>query len=266
MRWVWGVLLGAALWLSAPAVASAAQSLAVTSPTGFPAGGDPSYTTTINLDTSAGTPGKLTLQLAPGVLTSVSANPSCVKGAAQHTSACQIGTGTATLTAALPISLNAYLVPPPTSADLVGIDLVPGVGPVTHAGAQLTQTASGAVSAVVHLDLSSLGALASLLTKMTLTVNGTLNGKPFNRMPTKCAPGSSELTVAYASKSETTAASPDFAPTGCTALPYHPTLTGTAVKDAHDDGVAVTTTVNQGADEAASASTMLLLPWPTLAP
>jgi hypothetical protein len=119
---------------------------------------------------------------------------------------------------------------------------------------------------VLHLDLASLGAVAPLLTKMTLTVNGTLNGKPFNRMPTNCSPGSSTLTIAYASKTETTTASPDFKPTGCSALPYHPALSGTATKDAHDGGAAVSTTVTQGADEAASASTSLLLPWPTLAP
>lgn len=270
MRRVWGVLLGTALGVSlalaGPSVASAAQSFAVTSPTGFPAGGDPTYTTTINLDTSAGTPGKVSIQLAPGVLASVSANPSCVQGAAQHTSACQIGTGSASLMSALPISLTAYLVPPPTSSDLVGIDLVPSAGPVTHIGAQLSQTASGAVATVLHLDLSSLGGLASLLTKMSLTVNGTLDGKPFNRMPTNCSPGSSTLTITYASKTETSTGSPDFKPTGCSALPYHPSLSGTATKDAHDGGAAVSTTVTQGADEAASAATTLLLPWPTLAP
>jgi hypothetical protein len=258
-------VLAVALALAGPAVASAAQSFAVSSPTGFPAGGDPTYTTTINLDTSAGAPGKVSIQLAPGVLASVSANPSCVQGAPQHTSACQIGTGSAAVLGALPISLTAYLVPPPTSSDLVGIDLVPGAGPVTHVGAQLSQTASGAVATVLHLDLSTLGALASLLTKMTLTVNGTLNGKPFNRMPTNCSPGSSTLTITYASKTETSTASPDFTPTGCSALPFHPTLSGTAIKDAKDDGTAVSTTVTQGADEAASASTTLLLPWPTLA-
>jgi hypothetical protein len=269
----WGYVLAAIvaaiMSFAAPGAASAAQSLAVSSPTGFPAGGHPSYTTTITLDGSAGAPGKLTLQLAPGVLASVSANPHCVTGAPQYTSACQIGSGTASVLApALPISLTAYLVPPPSSADLVGIDLVTSVpsAPVTHAGAQLAQISPSQVATVLSLDLSSLGTLASALTQMTLTVNGTLGGKPFTRMPTDCSPGSSTLTIAYASKTETTKASPDFAPSGCASLPYHPALTGTAVKDTKDIGAAVSTTVTQGADEAASASTSLLLPWPMLSP
>ncbi len=261
---------------AAPAVASAAQSLAVTSPTGFPAGGDPTYSTTINLDTSAGAPGKMTIALQPGALASVAANPSCAAGSPQYTSACQIGTGSASV--GLPllplslslVSLNAYLVPPPSSADLVGIDLVPqpnvSLIPVTHLGGQLVQTASGNVQTVLSTDLSSLGASGGFVQQMSLTINGTLNGKPFTRMPTNCSPGSTTLTIAYANKSETTTASPDFKPTGCASLPFAPKVSGTAVKDANDAGAAVTTTVTQAANEAASASTQLDLPWPTLAP
>ncbi len=101
---------------------------------------------------------------------------------------------------------------------------------------------------------------------MSLTINGTLGGKPFTRMPTNCHPGASSVMIVYAKRTETTAASPDFAPTGCASLPFAPKLSGSAVVDAHDTGVAVTTTVTQAADEAASASTQLALPWPTLAP
>ena len=171
-RVVRGVAVVTALMCVVPALASAAQSLGVTSAHGFPAGGDPSYTTTINLDTSAGAPGKVTIALAPGALASVAANPSCSKGAPQYTSACQIGTGSATVLGLVPASLNAYLVAPPASADLVGIDLVPspnlGLIPTTHIGGQLVQTASGNVQVVLGLDLSSLGSTASLLTTMSL--------------------------------------------------------------------------------------------------
>ncbi len=267
-------LVATALMCAVPSLASAAQSLAVTSGSGFPAGGHPSYTTTINLDTSAGAPGKVTIALAPGALASVAANPSCSKGAPQYTSACQIGTGSAAIIPLLPplisLPLNAYLVPPPSSGDLVGIDLVPqpnvALVPVTHAGGQLVQTASGNVQVVLGLDLSSLGPTAGLLSQMSLTINGTLNGKPFTRMPTNCSPGSSTLSIAYASKTETSTASPDFKPTGCASLPFSPTVTGTATEDANDQGAAVSTTVTQAADEAASSSTQLVLPSPMLAP
>ena len=260
-------LLAALILCATPALASAAQSFAVTSPTGFPAGGDPTYTTVINLDNSAGSPGKVGIALAPGVLASVSANPSCVQGAPNYTSTCQIGTGSATALGLLTIPLNAYLVKPPTSGDLVGIDLVTSLPKmVTHAGAALVQTGGSKVSTVLHLDLASLNGLQGVITSMSLTVDGTLQGKPFTRMPTNCSPGSSTLTVTYANKTETSTASPDFKPTGCASLPFHPKLTGSAVQDLHDAGAAVTTTVTQGADEAASSSTTLLLPWPTLAP
>jgi hypothetical protein len=48
IRTVWRLaLVVAALMCALPSLASAAQSLAVTSGSGFPAGGDPSYSTTI---------------------------------------------------------------------------------------------------------------------------------------------------------------------------------------------------------------------------
>ena len=258
------VPLAAALALTTPAVASAAQSLAVTSATGFPAGGDPSYTTTSSLDTSsAGTPSKVKIVFAAGVLASATANPSCVTGAPQHTSACQIGGGSATILG-VPVPFNAYLVKPPSSADLVGIDIVtdlPGT-PVTHAGAALVQTPAG-VQTALSLDLSSLGGEAQFLTSMSVTVHGTLNGKPFTRMPTNCSSGHSTLTVVYTKRTETTKASPDFAPKGCSSLPYAPKMSGSLVKDAHDDGVLATAVVTQAANEAASRETRLQLPFPT---
>lgn len=263
----WALALGTsfALALGAPALAAAAQSLSVTSATGqFPAGGDPTFTTTTTLDTSAGTPSSIAVSLAPGVLSSATASPTCLTGSPQYSSTCQIGDGSATV-AGLPISFNAYLVPAQSPTDIAGIDLVTSVPQtVTHAEVQLAQTSTGNVQTV--LNIADLGSFAPYISGMTLTVNGTLNGQPFNRMPSNCSPGSTMLTVVYANQTESTTASPDFAPTGCAALPYAPTLTGSAVKDATDDGVKVSTTVSQAAGEAATASTTLRLPFPTLAP
>lgn len=244
----------------APASAMAAQSLAVTSPTGFPAGGHPTYSTKISLDSAAGTPSTVTIKLAPGVLAAPSANPSCVKRT-QHTASCQIGGGSVTLLGLAPLPVTAYLAPPPNRADVVGIDVVPNVlgSPVTHAGGKLVQTASGNVQTVLNLSLSSLGPLAGLVTGMTLTVNGTLDGKPFNRMPTNCSPGHTTLTVAYAKRTESVNASPDFKPTGCAKLPYAPKAAGTARASSTVAGQVVTA-VTQKVGEAASARTVLTLP------
>src|SRR5881275_328487 len=82
--------------LLAPALAAADQSFQVSSPTGFPAGGNPSYTTTQVLDSAKmGAPGKVTITLAPGVLASLAANPSCTKTTQDTGDACKIGSGEA---------------------------------------------------------------------------------------------------------------------------------------------------------------------------
>jgi hypothetical protein len=259
--------LVAAAVLAVPGLASAKQSFMITSASGtFPAGGHPTYTTTIGLDsTSAGTPSSLAIHLMPGVLASPAANPSCVTTATPDSSACEIGTGSVSVLG-LPGAplVKAYLVPPPKPSDIVGIDLVSGGLLPIHAGAKLVQTASGNVQTVLSVPLTSLGPAAGLISSMSLTINGTLNHKPFNRMPTNCSPGHSTLTVVYASKKETSTAAPDFKPTGCKALPFAPKFSATARESAHQVGTAVTTTVTQATDEAATSALTLTLPHETL--
>lgn len=252
------VLLLGASGLVAPASALGAQSFVVTSPTGFPAGGDPTYTTSVTLDAAAGTASTIAIKLAPGVLAAPSANPSCLK-TTQHTPSCQIGTGSVTVLGA-PVSVTAYLAPPPNKADVVGIDVVPATGtPVTHAGGQIVQTKTGNVQTVLTLSLPTLAGVPLPVSAMSLTVDGTLDGKPFNRMPTRCSPGRSQLTVVYSNKTETTTASPDFKPTGCAKLPYAPRVSGTAHASRTGAGTVVTT-VTQALGQAASAKTVLTLP------
>jgi len=254
--------------LAAPAFASAAQSFKVTSSTGFPAGGDPTYTQTQVLDTGHGSPGAVRITSAPGVLASLAANPTCIR-TVQYTSACQIGSGSAGPAPGVGASLTAYLVPPPNpKTDAAGIDLTtsaPGQAP-THVAVQLVQTPSGNVQSVLNFNLAGLGPLAGALTNMSTTVNGKLNGKPFTRMPSNCnVTTHSTLTVTYADgTTETSTASPDFAPTGCGSLPFNPQVSGSLVKDAHDNGVKVVTTQTQPLGEAAGLSTTLALPWPAV--
>jgi hypothetical protein len=265
-RWIWFVALAVAL--AAPGLASAAQTFSVGSPGGsssFQANGDPSYTTSMTFDTSGSAPQKALITMSPGVLASLAANPACLQSV-QHASACEIGIGSATVLFGLPISLTAYLVPATSSSDAAGIDLVSSAS-TSHAEVQLKQNASGAISSVLDVDLASVGAVGSFITGTSLTVNGTLGGKPFVRMPSNCSPGPSSLTVTYANgKSETSAASPDFTITGCSSLPYSPKLSVVAVKDHADSGAAITTTVTQNADEASTSVQELILPFPTFGP
>lgn len=261
--------------LTVPALASAAQTFSVSNPNGgssFQAGGDASYTTTMNFDSSAGAPQTALISLSPGVLGSLAANPSCLQSV-RHTSACQIGTGTATIEIVDSVGLTAYLVPAQhPDSDVAGIDLVtngppPVGGSTTHAEIQLKQSASGAVQSVLNVNFAGAGAASNLITGSSLTISSTLNGQPFSRLPSNCSPGPSSLTVNYANgTSETTAAAPDFTITGCSSLHYDPRLSVTAVKDAHDSGVAITTTVTQAADEAATAGQALVIPFPAFGP
>jgi hypothetical protein len=255
--------------LAFPALAAAQQSFAVSTANGgapdFPAGGDPSYTTTTTLDGSAGSPGPVTITLAPGVLASLAANPSCLEST-QYTPSCQIGEGTASASGLPVVQLTAYLVPATNPSDAAGIDLISNPGnQTTHIEIALVQTSTGNVQSVLKFDLSGLGPVGQALTGMSLTVNGSLDGQPFTRMPTSCSPGHSMLSITYANgQTETSQASPDFTPTGCDSLPFNPALSGSAVKDPHDSGTEVVTTQTQGAGEAAGQSTMLILPWPAL--
>jgi hypothetical protein len=261
------VVVVVGLGLAVPALASAAQTFSVGSPGGsssFQANGDPSYTTSMTFDTSAGAPQTALITMSPGVLASLAANPACLKSV-QYTASCRIGSGSATLLLGAPLSLTAYLVPATNPNDAAGIDLVSSAS-TSHAEVQLKQNASGAVSSVLDVDLASAGTAGSLITGTSLTVNGTLGGKPFVRMPSNCSPGPSSLTVTYANgKSETSSASPDFTITGCSSLPYAPRASVVIVKDAHDPGTEVTTTVTQNADEASTSAQTLKLPFPTLA-
>jgi hypothetical protein len=264
------VALGVALAI--PALASAAQSFAVSTPNGgapdFQAGGSPSYTTTTTLDSNAGSPGNVTITLAPGVLASLAANPSCLQST-QDTPSCQIGEGTASVSGLPVVQLTAYLVPATDPSDAAGIDLISSPGnQTTHIEISLVQTSTGNVQSVLKFNLSGLGPAGQVLSSMSLTVNGMLDTQPFTRMPTNCSPGGSTLSITYSNgqtqTTETSQASPDFTPTGCDSLPFNPTLSASAVKDPDDSGAEVVTTQTQALGEAAGQSTELILPWPAL--
>jgi len=254
----WGIV--------APGLASAAQNFSITNSSGgnsFPANGNVPYTTTMNFDSGHGAAQHALITTSPGVLAALSANPSCLQ-TVQYTAACQLGQGTATLA--------GYVVPAKDPAHAVaGLDLIAGQGTptqsTTHAEIQLAQNSSGNVSAVLNVDFAGAGAASNFVTGSTLTVNKTMNGKPFTRMPSNCNPGPSSLVVTYADgTSKSTNASPDFNITGCSSLPYAPKFAAVITKDAGDDGVKIVTTITQGPEEAATAANGLTLPWPAVAP
>jgi hypothetical protein len=262
-----------------PAFASAAfkPTLTVT-PGNLQAGGDPNVTIDAKLlasGSSSDTPNVLSIALAPGLLSSAAADPSCITGTPQLTgSACKIGSGTVTATALLlptPLPVTLYLVPPKAgSGDFAGVEVtfplhsLPVVSSLDdYAGVKVTSSGTLTMAATLP-DLRSLGVY---VTELKLTLNGTQDGKPFTRMPTRCATATSRLSVTYyASTTPVTNVPGSFTPTGCRALPFAPKLTGSATRDAHDQGVKLVTTLSQAAGQAGAKTVALRAPAAALYP
>jgi hypothetical protein len=258
-----GLSATAVLCLAAPALASAANPSLTVTPSNLQAGGDPNLVTHLQLlpAGSSDSAKSIKLQLPPGLLTSLSANPSCVAGSPNRTAACQVGTGTATVTGvADPVPLTMYLVPSqaPTT-DLAGVEL-------DFNGLPFQQYVGGSVDPNGVLTLTGNNLPAVPLTSLDLTFNGTLGGKPFTRMPTSCSAATTTLTVVSTSGSNNGSGTSAFTPTGCSSLTYAPTLSGTAVRDANDGGVTVDTIISAGATDAATKSSTIKLPAGMLSP
>jgi hypothetical protein len=249
------------------------QSIAVTpcgscnpGSTGFAAGGDSSVTTDVRLDTTAGAPTNTTVQLASGWLANVEANPACLNNpSGTDPASCQVGGGTLT-TSTGSATFTAFLVKP-SAGNLAGVDIVSQLAPTPLATGQVSvkQLASGPVVADLSLPIPS---VAGFVTGVRLSLNGTLNGNPFGRMPTACSPATpTSLSVNYSTKAETSSASPDVNVSAtCHSLPFAPAFSASAVEDASDNGVAITTDIKVPAGQAATGQTVLSIPIGTFTP
>ena len=262
---------------SVPTAPSSSSVCSASTPGTFQAGGSPNLLTCAALDTTKQAAGstaqKAVVTLKPGAFASASANPTCISSyAAKDTAACLVGGG-AVVTSGGSVPFSAYLTTPTSTGDIAGVDLVvTGVGSV-HGEVSLVQSATDApVAMKLTLDLSSIpSGLAPAITGMNLYINSTLNGQPFLRMPTNCGTtAATSVAVTYgtggSATTETSSATPDITPTGCSTLPYAPKLAATVTKDASDAGVDVTTVVTQAANESANGSVQLVTPAGTISP
>ncbi len=203
------------------------------------AGGDPSLTLTSTLDSTAGTPQTVTIELAPGLLVNANANPSCLTGAPQLSSmtlgsGCYIANGTVTTALPSPFSsipFQAYIVAPPTSADLAGVDVVTSFGTLA---ATFDVRSTPTVGLNLSLPLTSFGSIDADVAGITVDQTGTLNGVQFTRLPTSCTADKSTLSVLYSGSAtpETTVNATPLAatPTGCSSLGFSPTLAATVTR------------------------------------
>ena len=236
-------LATAAAVLILPAAASAAVTPGLTvTPTTTAAGTSPA---TVDFDAtfSGGSPNDVTFALPSGLLANANLADGACLASSTPTTACQVGTGTATA-AGIPLTVSLYLVKAPDPATEVGgVALVQGSSP----SGMLLNTGVATLTTGLNVEFSNLAGDAISELNLSLT---TL------RMPTGCPTPAANVTL-------TADGASTMAPlnvTGCTSLPYAPTVTATETKDAKDKGATLLFTVTQAADEAATKSIALKLP------
>jgi hypothetical protein len=261
-----GLVTAVAAFAALPAAASAAESLSFTL-SGTQAGSNPQIAANLVFAPGANdNPKTVTLSLAPGILSNLNANPSCLAGAQQLTAACQVGTAALSYSVAgvaQPAATgNVYLVPPAAgSNNFGGLETVitsPGnTFPNQYTGATLRTTPT------VGVDLATtFGTLPPTvqITGYSNTLNPTLNSVPFTALPTSCAAATSTLNVSYQGATPAGSATGSFTPTGCSNLKYSPKLTASVARDKSDKGASIVLATTQTLGESASKTIVFTLP------
>jgi hypothetical protein len=295
------VLIASAVLVPA-AMASVSASMSLNQSAGKTAGGSENLGLNLSFTNSSGdSPKSLTLELPPGLLANAAQDGgACIKTAASGspTSACEVGTGTVTASAVLPLQVSVpnpvpilppitvtqntpvtipetvdfYLVAPPAGGDLAGLEVyAPSLGEELGSAGDIIIRPSGdsdGVGATIELTLP---------TTLTLSYEGlSFPGAPITidsidttldslRYPTTCPsaglPFISEVTGAAGGDATQTLTAP-LSVAGCPSLSYSPAYSLSAVKDSGDDHVALTTSITQGATQAPSRSIALSFPTP----
>ncbi|HZE03893.1 MAG TPA: hypothetical protein VE127_01645, partial [Solirubrobacteraceae bacterium] len=218
----------------------------------------------------------LTLQLPAGLIANAAIdNGACLKASAP-TSACQVGSGTVTATAAglpIPLTLNATfdLVAPPSPGDLAGL-VVQVDAPVTNqptplgSPAAVTLRPTGSVAGVgLNIALRNIPNTFDGLPISVQKINSTFTGM---RFPSSCPATPARLTVtadSYKDPALRTGSAP-LRITGCGSAPFAPAFQVTATRDATDTGVQIVTRVTQTAAQATTGKLALTLPQSVVEP
>ena len=207
-------------------------------------------------------PEHMSILLPPGLLANATINGGKCLTETTLDDNCQVGSGTVTAYAAglvqVPTSVTFDLVAPPVPGDLAGLA-------VNSGGTQIGATAG--ISVRPSGDPNGVGVTINFV------LPNTLNGAPIDiteinstfdqlRYPTTCPSTPAKVQVNVDSYSDTTVhnLSAPLSVTGCSALPYAPKATVTAVKDSGDRVVAITTGVTQAANESPTKNLSLSFP------
>ena len=246
-------LVTAAAALALPAVASATITPALTLNQATTAAG--TTPATVGFDAvfapNPATDGvkDVTFALPSGLLANANINGGACLLAASPTPACQVGTGTVTA-GGTGVPVTEYLVVAPSGSGAAG-----GVAVVNNATQQVVTTGAVSLSATgLNVAFTNLPAALNI-SEMNFTLTDL-------RLPTSCPATPQNVTITADSQGDSTSktASAPLNVTGCTSLPYAPTVSATETKDAKDNGATLLFTVTQAADEAATKSIALKLP------
>jgi hypothetical protein len=237
----------AAAALALPAAAAATITPALTLTQNTTVGGTSPATVDFDATFSGGSPNDVTFALPSGLLANADQAGGACLASSTPNAACQVGSGTATAAGtALPVSVYLVKAPDPTT-EVGGVALVQGSSPsgmlLSTGVATLTSTAP------IGLDVAFSNLSSDAISELNLSFT-TL------RLPTSCPSPAAKVTLT-ADTASTTAPLND---TGCTSLPYNPTVSATETKDAKDSGATLLFSVTQAADEAATKSIGLKLP------
>jgi hypothetical protein len=272
-----GIVVLAGLMGFVPAAsASVTASMSVTSSTPVAAGSNGSLGLDLKFtpSSSAGvyndSPKSVTLDLPPGVLANASIdNGNCLKTFDITDTTCQIGSGTVTAYAygaiPVPTPVNFFLVPPPAAGDLAGLAVATTQGDQVGTTNAIVIRPSGDPNGVgVTLDLSLPNSIAGQPVDIT-DISSTFSSVRFPATCPSTAANVSLSATSYNAPSTPVTASAPLAVTGCGALPYNPQYSLTAVKDAHDKAVAISTTITQTAAESPNGTVQLTFPRSSMA-
>jgi hypothetical protein len=284
----------AAVVATPAAMAAATASMSLDQSAGTSAGG--SHNLGLNLsfsDSGSDSPKDLTINLPPGLLANAAIDGgACLTTAPSSSppSACEVGSGTVSsdvvpaglLTVPVPVSVPVtfYLVKPPASSDLAGLEVYS-----SELDEQLGATgdvlirpsgSSGGVGATIkltlpdHLPASFLPPPVSTLLSGLAQISITKIASTFDslRYPTTCPSSPAKLNATVDSYDVPTlqSLSQPLSVTGCGSLSYNPSFSVSARKDSADKGVALTTNVTETAAMAPSQSVGLSFPTAVLGP
>jgi hypothetical protein len=268
------VVLAGLIGFVPAASASVTASMSVTSPTPAAAGSngnlglDLKFTPSTSGAAYNDAPQSVTLNLPPGVLANASIdNGQCLKTTDITDSTCQIGSGTVTAYASgivpLQTPVDFFLVPPPAAGDLAGLAVATSQGDQVGTTNAIVIRPSGNPDGVgVTLDLTLPNSLDGAPVDVT-EINSTFTG---TRFPATCPSTPANVTMSGTSyNSGTFSASTPLPVTGCGSLAYNPQYTLTAVKDANDKALKITTTITQTASESPNSTVSLTFPRSSMA-